>query len=62
MTKLHIGTIYKIELYFQCNAKKMNCGMIFTIINYHGTKCLSNLLQVEPCNVMFNVIPAMQSK
>ena len=39
-----------------CNAKKMIFALIFIISNYHGINCLSSLLQVEPCNVMFKVI------
>ena len=39
-----------------CNAKKMNCALMFIISNHYGIKCLSNLLQLEPCNVMFKVI------
>ena len=39
-----------------CNAKKMNCALMFIISNHYGIKCLSNLLQLETCNVMFKVI------
>ena len=39
-----------------CNAKKMICALMFIISNHYGIKCLSNLLQLEPCNVMFKVI------
>ena len=38
------------------NAKKMNCAMMFIISNHYGIKCVSNLLQLEPCNDMFKVI------
>ena len=34
----------------------MNCALMFIISNHYGIKCLSNLLQLEPCNVMFKVI------
>ena len=39
-----------------CNAKKMICALMFIISNHYGINCLSNLLQLEPCNVMFKVI------
>ena len=39
-----------------CNAKKMNCALMFIISNHYGRKCLSNLLHLERCNVMFKVI------
>ena len=39
-----------------CNAKKMLWELMFIISNHCGLKCLSNLLQLEPCNVMFKVI------
>ena len=38
------------------NAEKMICALMFIIINHHGIKCLSNLLQLKPCNVMLKVI------
>ena len=38
-----------------CNGKNMICALLFIISNHYG-KCLSNLLQLEPCNVMFKVI------
>ena len=38
------------------NAKEMICALMFMIINHHGIKCLCNLLQLEPSNVMFKVI------
>ena len=38
-----------------CNAKKMICALMFILSNHYGIKCLSNLLQLEPCNVMFNL-------
>ena len=42
-----------------CNAKKMICALMFIISNHYGIKCLSNLQQLEPCNVMFKVISDM---
>ena len=39
-----------------CNAKKMIRSLMFIISNHYGIKCLSNLLQLEPCIVMFKVI------
>ena len=39
-----------------CNAKKMNCALMFIISNYNGIKCVINLVQLEPCNDMFKVI------
>ena len=39
-----------------CNAKKMICALMFILSNHYGIKCLSNLLQLEPCNVMFKMI------
>ena len=39
-----------------CNAKKMICALMFIISNHYGIKCVSNLLQLEPCNDMFKVI------
>ena len=35
---------------------KMICELMFIISNRYGIKCLSNLLQLERCNVMFKVI------
>ena len=34
----------------------MICALMFIISNHIGTKCLSILLQLETCNVMFRVI------
>ena len=34
----------------------MNCALMFIMSNHYGRKCLSNLLQLEPCNDMFKVI------
>ena len=39
-----------------CTGKKMICALMFIISNHYGIKCLSNLLQLEPCNDMFKVI------
>ena len=39
-----------------CNANKKICALMFIISNHYGTKCLTNRLQVEPCNVMCKVI------
>ena len=44
-----------IAIHF-CNAKNIICALMFIISNHYGIKCLSNLLQLEPCNVMFKVI------
>ena len=33
----------------------MICALMIIISNYKGIKCLNNLLQLEQCNVMFNV-------
>ena len=43
------------------NVNKMNCAMMFIIRNHHWIKCLSNILQVEPCNVMHKVISNIMS-
>ena len=34
----------------------MICALMFIISNHHEIKSLSNLLQLEPCNVMFKVV------
>ena len=39
-----------------CTGKKMICALMFIISNHYGISCLCNLLQLEPCNVMFKVI------
>ena len=39
-----------------CNAKKMICALKFNMSNHYGRKCFSNLLQLQPCNDMFEVI------
>ena len=38
----------------------MICTM-FVISNHYGIKCLINLLQLEPCNGMFNVISVIMA-
>ena len=38
-----------------CNAKKMNCSLMYIKSN-NGIKCLSYRLQLEACNVMFKWI------
>ena len=39
-----------------CNARKMNCALMFIMRNFNGIKYLCHLLQLEPCNDMFKVI------
>ena len=39
-----------------CYANKMICALMFIIRNHLGIKCVSNVLQLEPCNVAFKVI------
>ena len=39
-----------------CNVKKIISSMMFMISNHYGIKCLSNLILIVPCNVMFIVI------
>ena len=34
----------------------MICALMSIIRNHYGIKCLSNLLQLEPCNPMLKVI------
>ena len=34
----------------------MICAFMFIISNHYGMKCLSNIIQLEPCNVIFKVI------
>ena len=38
------------------NAMKMIGALMFILSNHYAIKCLSNLLQLEPCNVMLKVI------
>ena len=49
-----INTIV-IAIYF-LNEKKLICALMSIIRNHYGKKCLSILLQLEPCSVMFKVI------
>ena len=44
-----------------CNAKKMISAFMLTISNDYGIKCFRNLLQLEPCNVMFKLISDMMT-
>ena len=44
-----------------CYAKKMICALMFIISNQFVIKCLSNLLQFDPCNVMFNVFSVIMA-
>ena len=44
-----------ITIHF-CNVNKMNCALMLIISNHYGRNCLSNLLQLEPCNDMLKVI------
>ena len=39
-----------------CNAMKVNWALMFIISNHYGIKCVSNLLQLEPCSEKFKVI------
>ena len=39
-----------------CNTKKINWTLMFIFSNHYGKKCLINLLQLEPCNDMIEVI------
>ena len=41
-----------------CNAKKMNCALMFIMSNHYGKKCLSNFLQLEPWSDMISDIMA----
>ena len=41
---------------FSLTAKKMICALMIIISLHYGIKCLSKLLQLEPCNKMFKVI------
>ena len=38
------------------SAMQMICGLMFIISNHNGINYISNLLQLQPCNVMFTVI------
>ena len=50
-----IGMTIVIAIRF-CNGKKMICALMFIISYHYGIIYLSNLLQLEPCNVMFQVM------
>ena len=39
-----------------CNVYKMIRSLMIIISNHYGIKWISNLIQLEPCNVMFQVI------
>ena len=43
------------------NSNEMNCALRFIISNHYGIKCLSNQLQLEPCNVMFKVVSVIMA-
>ena len=45
-----------------CKAMKMICSLVFIINNHFGIQCLSNLLQLETCNVMFKVISDIKAR
>ena len=51
---------WEVQLFLQLVSalfrKKMICALMFIISNQYGIKCLSNLQQLEPCNVMFKGI------
>ena len=34
----------------------MNCALMFILSNHYRRKCLRNVLQLEPCSDMFEVI------
>ena len=51
----HIWNTIVIATIF-CNAKKTICALMFIKKKLNGIKCLSNLVQLELCNVMFKVI------
>ena len=44
-----------------CNVIKMCCALMFIISNHYGIKCLSDLLQIEPCDELFKVISVVMS-
>ena len=35
---------------------KMICALMLIISNHYGMKCISNLIQLEPCNVICKLI------
>ena len=55
--KWHIGMKCEIQLLLQLflQWKENDLCMMFIISNHYAIKCLCNILQLEPCNVMFNV-------
>ena len=53
--RYHLWNTIVILIIF-CNGQKMICALMFIISNHHEIKSLSNLLQLEPCNVMFKVV------
>ena len=52
---MQTGMKCEIHLLLQlvCAGKKMICALMLIIRNHDVIKCLSNLLQLETCNVMF---------
>ena len=51
--------IYEMQMLLQLISAMENendCVFMFIIGNQYGIKCLSKLLLIEPCNVMFKVI------
>ena len=38
-----------------CKARKMICALMFVISNHWEIKCLSNLIQLKPCSVIYKV-------
>ena len=48
--------ICEIKLLLFLISAMLICALMFITSNHYGIKCLSNLLQVEQCNVMFTVI------
>ena len=40
----------------QSISKNMNCTLMFIMSNHYGIKCVRNLLQIEPCDDIFEVI------
>ena len=56
--KSHIDMKFEIQLLLQivCTGMKMIRALMFIISYYNKIKYLSNLLQLEPCYVMFKII------
>ena len=46
----------KIQLLLLSNGKNLIRSLMFILSNHYGIKHFINLLQLEPCNVMFKVI------